>query len=436
MKKDSSQVNRIKKEAWQSMEQMLNDEMPIDKKKERKYGIWFMYSVAASLMLIFTATYVSYHLMGEASKKTSYVFSQNKKIEAITDAQYGGDLFSDEKNHHPEVIYSNLPTKNRISKQLLPQSKSVNQVSILNDKRQNSPKIEVNSILESRQNNAFKKNRVESGFLLRNSKKIESVSKSVNQSTLKSVDSKADAQSSIQDDDILTNKKEMSNTILKNKMVTNDTKRKIQIVSPIDFRKAIVKDKVDFGLKTNGSVGFVSKGFDNYGIRFGLEFSKNLNSTLALNSGVRYSAYKESYNTTYRLGEEEIHTNYKLITDLSNRKVDRRFLEFPLYADYSLTEVIKFKAGALVTYNKNNSSNANYSALTIANNNYINDDVKLQAGKLMQDKHGYLGEAVVGATINLDKISLDVEGNYGLISNQTIDNRSILGVRLNYKFGR
>lgn len=413
------------------MEQMLNEEMPQSSEKDRKYGIWFTYSIAASLLLIFVSTFVSFYIMNATSKhSSSYALQYNKKIEPISEAQYGYPFSygNKEENTHTLPIY----TENR------KREKHIKQKNTGEHSQTNLKQEEVNMKFT----NSLPKPLSEKYILQENKPKgnVQVLDKSIDQRSQADFKNQAlltkenvTAKQAIH----LNNKEEnASESILKNKMATNEKRQKIQIISSVDMRKAFVKDKVNLGLQTNGSIGFVSKGTNNYGVRLGLEFSKNLNPNLAVNSGVRYSAYKEAYKSTYRLGDEANYAHYQLITDLSNRKVNRRFVEFPAYIDYSLTDVIKLKAGGLLTYNKNNSSKIGHSALSIANNYNITDDVKLQAGKLMQDKHGYLGEAVIGTTIDLNKISLDVEGNYGLISNQAIDNRSILGIRLNYKFGR
>lgn len=424
MKKDSSDVDRIKKVAWQSMEQMLNDEMPIQKKKERKYGIWFMYSVAASLILIFTATVVSYSLMKDTQNARSIAFIRADKVQSISQDKYGYFFSPSESNEQIEQSY-NIQVENQVTRQ---QSSLVERVN-----KTNQSKFEDQSRRDILGGN---KKQVQENL---NKKSIDIQTKQFEQKNRFQQDQEVIKNEVVRSEKQLEPSSEQEggfNSLLKNKMTTNQVNKPITIISTADMRKTLVNGRVDLGLKTNGSIGFVSKDLNQYGLRLGLEFSKPVSSSLSVNTGVRYSTYKQNYNSTYKLDKEMDYIQYDIISDLSNRKVNRRFLEFPLYANYALTDAIKLKAGSLLTYNKNNSSNASHSALSIANSNDLSDFAKLQAGKLMQDKHGYLGEAVVGATIELDKISLDVEGNYGLISNQTIDNRSVLGFRLNYKFGQ
>jgi len=72
---------------------------------------------------------------------------------------------------------------------------------------------------------------------------------------------------------------------------------------------------------------------------------------------------------------------------------------------------------------------------SIVNSPNVDAATKVFAPGYFNDQQGYLGEAVIGATLNVDKISFDAEILKGLISNQDIDNRSVVGVRLSYTFG-
>ena len=217
------------------------------------------------------------------------------------------------------------------------------------------------------------------------------------------------------------------------KFTSNQKEQKAQQMNGFDLRTAFTKPKIDLGVSTHGSIGFVSKDLTDYGMRVGFELRKPLNKDLSLNTGIRYSAYKDAYNNTYQVGDFES-DNY-LVEELSTRNVDRSFIEIPVYADLSLHENLKVKGGVALTYNKNNSADARRTTNRIVQNTNISLDDKVQAGTMLDDQQGYLGEAVLGTTFIIDRVSLDVEGTYGIISNQKIDNRNIVGARLSYRIG-
>lgn len=219
-----------------------------------------------------------------------------------------------------------------------------------------------------------------------------------------------------------------------NKFVSNAGDQSYRIMSSIDIRNTLAKPNLNFGLQTNGSLGLVSKDMQDFGMRVGFELSKPLNNKFSLNTGLRYSTYKDSYNSTYDVKSE---SDNHILQQLSHRDVNRNFIELPVYADYNLIgDIVSIKGGFSITYNNNNSDNTDASPMEIAANGALSDAEKIAAGNLLEDKHGYLGEAVLGASIELDKIIFDVEGTYGLISNQKIDNRNIVGARISYRFGK
>ena len=222
-------------------------------------------------------------------------------------------------------------------------------------------------------------------------------------------------------------------TTTTNDFVTNQAEQDYKVVSSFEIPNTFTQPNLDFGLQSHGSVGLVSKNMEDYGLRLGFEVAKPISKNLSLNTGVRYSTYKDQYNQTYDVSNSE--TGNYLVEQLSHRDVDRRFVELPVYADYNINNFLSIKSGFSVTYNTNNSDDTNTSPLAIAGNSALSDEAKREAGQLLNDQHGYLGEAVLGASIEIEKITLDVEGTYGVISNQEIDNRNIIGARISYRFG-
>lgn len=217
-------------------------------------------------------------------------------------------------------------------------------------------------------------------------------------------------------------------------LVTNQQQNEILFITP-EIRKTFQANR-DMGLQSNGSIGLVSDNFEDYGLRLGLEFQKPITRDVNLNSGVRYSIYKEEYSSTYNTNtKEELQSNL-LVTRLNERNVTRNFVEIPVYANYEITPELTLKGGASLTYNSNKSESPGFSTLSIANNPTFSQDEKQEIGKLYQDQSGYLGEYLVGASLNVDKVSFDLEATRGFINNQGIENRNVVGMRVSYKFGK
>ncbi len=216
-------------------------------------------------------------------------------------------------------------------------------------------------------------------------------------------------------------------------MMTNQKQKNVQFITP-EIASSFMED-VDMGLRSSGSIGLVSKNLDDFGIRFGFELEKPISSKMSINLGIRYSAYKDNYKGTYEVDTPEFLKDDYIVESMANRDVARNFVEIPLYANYKVVENLNIKGGASLTYNKNNSEDPILSTNQIINSNSLSTFEKKEVGRLISDSQGYLGEVLVGATYEMGKISVDLEATRGFINNQNIENRNVLGMRLNYRFG-
>lgn len=184
----------------------------------------------------------------------------------------------------------------------------------------------------------------------------------------------------------------------------------------------------------HGSLGFVSQNGENYGLRAGVEIEKPITNKLSVHTGVRYSRYIDQYGSTYDLKQSN-YSYASIIQELEQRNVQRSFIEMPVYSQLELAKNLRIKAGAVITYNNNESSSAQ-DLLTQHQTTNFSSTFQDELSERIGDKKGYLGEAVIGAQMKFDKIAVDVEGTYGVISNQNITGRSVVGARISYQFGK
>ncbi len=186
-----------------------------------------------------------------------------------------------------------------------------------------------------------------------------------------------------------------------------------------------------------GALGILTSGFDGYGMRSGLELKKPLDDKLSIVTGVRYSRVKEQYDETYQIDpmRDSRIANSEPLANLARRKVDRNFVEIPLYLNLEAGKQIDFKAGLAVTYNMNDSDNLEEINSQLAQNSVSSFD-RYIGNELQTDHDGYLGEGIFGAKVNFDKVSVELEAIKGIIKNENVENRSILGLRLSYNFAK
>ena len=395
-----------RRKGWEQMETLLDKELGSDKKPV--YITFLPY--AASVLLLLTASLFYYNNYSPNTVN----YGNQLDVQPINERVYKDDFisgleqFSSEKPVNQAQIQSSENAKRVLT---------VSEIDLDNQfTAQNNLSSSVLPVKDNRINPFLEQGNTEN-------KITEAKSKRNSPTASLQVENKiADQQA-----------KRRTEVKRKNGFVTNQKEKSYELMSALDIQNSFSTPKINLGLQTNGSIGLVSKDMEDFGLRLGFEIKKPLNENLSLNSGIRYSTYKDQYNSTYDVSSAE--SDHYLVERLSNREVSRRFIELPVYADLSLNENISIKSGFSVTYNNNHSDNSFVSPVAIAGNSSLTDDEKLEAGRLLNDQQGYLGEAVLGASVSVDKITFDVEGTYGIISNQEIDNRNIVGARISYRLG-
>jgi len=204
---------------------------------------------------------------------------------------------------------------------------------------------------------------------------------------------------------------------------------------PVVTLKSALKGK-NGNVSVSGSLGVVSSGFEEYGYRAGLELEKPIGKRVSVTSGIRYSRYSDDYEASYDINANERDLRSGVLKSLISRDVERDFYEVPVSLNYKVNEAITMKGGFAVTYNTNDASAPKAPASAVLTNSTLSQNTRNIAQTLYRDHEGYLGEAVVGANVDIDRISLEAEIMKGLISNNPIDDRNIVGVRLSYRFGK
>lgn len=400
----------VKHKAWKRMESLLDSEMP------RKNPRIILYRIASAASIVFLAGFFAYQITYNNGIKESSNANEIS-VNPIFDWSF-----------NPLTSTSEQPISsvaNKVNSENVEIPRNELEPNILDSRTTSSvyiPENEIKSISENQFNFSIGQSPVSAKTEVIDVLKEKQIQ--VNDKTDKQIKTKSSIIAKTND----------ASSANDEKFVSNAKKQVVQFITP-EISRSLIPD-IDMGLNANGQIGLVSKNFQDYGLRLGLELNKPLNQTISINSGLRYSAYKEMYRETYQLNiPEELQDQY-LVESMSGRDVSRSFVEIPLYADFKVTENFKLKGGTSVTYNKNNSEAPILSSSQIVNSAYLSPDTKREAGKLYSDRDGYLGEFLVGASIEMDKISFDLEGTRGFINSQDIENRNVIGVRINYRFGK
>ncbi|MBX2846208.1 MAG: hypothetical protein KTR13_08335 [Saprospiraceae bacterium] len=207
------------------------------------------------------------------------------------------------------------------------------------------------------------------------------------------------------------------------------------IVIPISSsRNALVQSSK--GIEMEGAAGVSTNGFDSYGLDVGIDFTKKVAGNLSVGTGINVSNYDDTYKGTYQsVVPQRLENASKTIQQLNTRSVNRSFVEVPVYLDYQVNDLTNFRAGITVTYNNNDPSAPRMTQSELLESD-LDNSTKHFASQLYHGTGGYMGEAVVGANVQLKRIAVEGELIQGVLSNSTLDQRSIARLKLSYTFGK
>ncbi len=418
---------KLQDKAWGNMETLLNSELP------KRYNKFTIYRIAVAASIVLLSGFFLFNQFG--INEHQEIRANELEVKPIERSNferlYLNQINQAQTNNINQSFSQDLSSDNAKKPFIFSNKKS--QSSILNEEviAQNSIQpVSVNSMTNSFSSTGNQQSSIQEYSLTFTD---SSQPKQDNKSTA-GQSKQAIAKSTTKENSASLFSKQSNTSNEESKFVTNQEKQAIVFMTP-ELSKSFMP-KIDMGLKANGSLGFVSKNFEDYGLRMGFELTKPVSHAVALNTGIRYSTYKDQYQETYEVDTpEELQDEY-LVQSMSSRDVSRSFVEIPVYADVKVMDNFSLKGGASITYNKNNSEKPILSSSQIVNSAYLSPDTKAEAGKLYSDQEGYLGEFLVGATFDFDRIAFDVEATRGFINNQNIENRNVLGVRLSYRFGQ